>query len=223
MPIFPFAFAKLIFPVSNPLSEHLLGLADVSMTTSLLSCLACLCGSDHHHHISSKLLDVAFAVAFAFVVSFPGLLNRGKEFFSRGSIFVLLLALSFSCEKMCTKLPVALDELGFVSIDTSTSSKYLMIAVRSSENVLQDLPRSTPASPKMVSEMIDFSARMVASSSTLLAHLISKSATPVPKLESWLLQPAVSSASLVSFNSDSTVCHQRVRDRPVCACLDPSD
>ena len=56
---------------------------------------------------------------------------------------------------------VTLDELDFVIIDTGTlSSMYLMMAMRSSAYVLNDLHQNTPASPKSVSGMIDFSARV---------------------------------------------------------------
>ena len=96
-------------------------------------------------------------------------------------VLLSLSSSSFSSSpsiKLCTKLAVTLDELDSVTIDTGTlSSKYVMMDVRSSAQVLNDLPRNSPASPKVVSGMIDFRARIFASSSTLLACLIPNSAT----------------------------------------------
>ena len=74
--------------------------------------------------------------------------------------------------KFCTKLVVTLDELDLVIIDSGS-----LMDVRSSAQVLNDLPRNTLASPKSVSGIVDFRARIFASSSTLLAYLISDSAT----------------------------------------------
>ena len=72
---------------------------------------------------------------------------------------------------------VVLNEL-VSTIDTGNlSSKNLMIEARRSAHVLNDLPVNTTASPKSVSSMVDFNARIVASSSVLLAHAENQATT----------------------------------------------
>ena len=103
------------------------------------------------------------ADSFAFAFTLPELLNHGKSF---------CVMLSLPQSSFAQNLFVTLDELDLVIIDSGS-----LMDVRSSAQVLNDLPRNTLASPKSVSGIVDFRARIFASSSTLLACLISDSAT----------------------------------------------
>ena len=58
-----------------------------------------------------------------------------------------------------------------------TVIQQLMMAVRKSEHILNDLPQNTPAFPHNVSDMIDFRAKIFACASTFLAYFISNSTT----------------------------------------------
>ena len=86
-----------------------------------------------------------------------------------------MISSSLSCvfsARFCTTF-VVLDEL-VSTIDTGNlSSKNLMIEARRSAYVPSDLPVNTTASPNSVSSMVDFNARIFASSSILLAHACS--------------------------------------------------